>query len=91
MTTCVSTWFGRGERPPASHVSATRRGSQVGLTPEVGGFARLNHRLTSVVTALLPLASAIPILSAGPEHRLRTPPGIQALPILARGPAQVEK
>jgi hypothetical protein len=34
--------------PPALHVSATRRrGGTVGLTTEVGGSARPNHRLTS--------------------------------------------
>ena len=56
MTTCVSTWYGRGERPPTSHVSATS-GRRIGLTPEVSGCARLNHRLTSVVTTYSPLAS----------------------------------
>ncbi len=34
------------------YVSATS-GGQIGLTPEVGGCARLNHRLTSVVHGFL--------------------------------------
>ena len=45
-----------------SHVSATS-GRRIGLTPEVGGCARLNHRLTSVVTAFSLLGSTCSILS----------------------------
>src|SRR5689334_13715044 len=51
-TTGVSPWYGRGERPPASHVSATGgSGAAVGLTPEAGGSAGPYHGLTPVVAA----------------------------------------
>ena len=51
MTTLVRAWFGRGKGPLTSGVSPTLRQSWIGLTPKVGGSARLNHGLAPVVTA----------------------------------------
>src|SRR5262245_8519258 len=49
VTTCVSTWIIRAQ-PPTSHVSAIHQHSRSVLRPEAGSCARLNHRLTPVVT-----------------------------------------
>jgi hypothetical protein len=48
MTTHVSAWFGGDERPPTSGVSPI--GRRIALTCELGGCARPNHGLTTVVT-----------------------------------------
>ncbi len=45
-----------GRMPPSLAHQCHPRGRRIGLTPEVGGCARLNHRLTSVVKAFSPLA-----------------------------------
>jgi len=91
VATCVSTGHrpkggrGRGERPPASHVSAIPRQadranarSWSGGTPRAGS-ARLNQRLMSVVTAYSPLASTFSILSVKSWHRWGGRPGGETL------------
>src|SRR3954470_20072447 len=57
VTTHVSASVQTGpEGPPASHVSAIP-GRCIGLTPEFRGCARLDHRLTPVVTSRKPWPS----------------------------------
>jgi hypothetical protein len=53
-----------GRMPPSLARECDPRGRRIGLTPDVGGCARLNHRLTSVVTAVSPLASPFSVLFA---------------------------
>ncbi len=51
VTTPVRASVQTGEAPNLGHKADLQ--AQVGLTPEVGGFARLNHWLTQVVTLRL--------------------------------------